>query len=116
MKQKRCPWCGEKIDIAVDSKRVQKKRTPMYLTYAKCSFCNNYYGQSVNSRVIKGSILVACAVVLIALVLKLYNILFLLVLLPFVAMASPLKKMDKDENLVVSEPVRKLKNTKKKEK
>ena len=116
MKQKRCPWCGEKIDIAVDSKRVQKKRTPMYLTYAKCSFCNNYYGQSVKSRVIKGSILVACSLVLIALVLKLYYILFLLILLPFIAMASPLKKMDKDENLVVSEPVRKLKNTKKKEK
>ena len=113
MKQKRCPWCGKEVDIAVDSKRVQKKRTPMYLTYAKCSFCNNYYGQSVKSRVIKGSILVACSLVLIALVLKLYYILFLLILLPFVAMASPLQKMDEDENLVVSETV---KNTKKKEK
>ena len=116
MNHKRCPWCGKEVNILADSKRAQKKRTPNYLIYAKCSFCDNYYGQSVNSRVIKRSILVACALLLIALVFKFFYILFLLVLLPFVAMASPLKKMDKDENMVVTEPVLKWKNIKKKEK
>lgn len=103
MKQKRCPWCGKKIDVFLDIKRVQKKHTPMYLTYAQCGFCNNYYGQSVNSMLIKRSLLIACLLLLIALVSKLYHILFFLILLPFIAMMSPLQKMDKCEKLVISE-------------
>lgn len=58
----RCPWCGKKIDYHYDSRRVNKKKIPMFFVFACCSNCDKYYGQSVyTSKYMKTMLLLGVA-------------------------------------------------------
>ena len=100
MNKNRCPWCGKKINPSIDGKDVEKKKTSRYLTYAKCSSCGHYYGQSINSNLIKCVFLAAGVLLLIAFISGIYNICFLLILIPFIALCTSFKRMDENENIV----------------
>lgn len=60
MSKKRCPWCGRKKTF---SGIVEKKATPRLLTFTKCGYCNNYYGQNIYTKkgaICAGILLLAC--------------------------------------------------------
>ena len=95
----RCPWCGKIIKRHYDQRFVKKEKTPTNLRFSRCSYCNNYYGQNVNSN--RWCFLVICLLLVLGILTKCFYISFSSILLILFVLFAPIVKMDEEENEVI---------------
>lgn len=100
MKENICPWCGKKINRFKDRNGVAKKKTPLGLRFAKCSYCDNYYGQSTKSKRCIFSIIGIVISIIAGAIYNSWICFFSFVFIGFV-LTSPLKKMTEKEDVII---------------
>ncbi len=103
--QKRCPWCGKKIQISRWNKF--RRKTPSRFIFERCKFCGQYYGQRSRSPRVVGlccAMLFSCFLPLLWWPLR-YLVLPVIFLLAVLVIKIPLERMTQDENFQKISPV-----------
>lgn len=100
---KRCVWCGKKISYPKDHRRVEQKEIPRYFKFARCSHCDNYYGQDIHSKEVIICFISSAALIILAVVLRKSYILIGAIFVAYCALLTPIKKMTQYEIPIYSE-------------
>ena len=98
----KCPWCGKKIKRN-DIKRVHKIKTPSSLRFARCGYCDNYYGQSHFTKRSAFYWLISLAVFIVICITGFVPLVLCACLCFVCIIRGPFLKMTEGENLIKEE-------------
>lgn len=95
----KCPWCGKKVKRS-DVKRVHKRKTPTSLTFARCRFCNNYYGQSYFTKRSACYLLLSLIWIIVIFITAYPAFILCFYFSMYFIIRGPFLKMTKDETVI----------------